>query len=232
MAALTPHQINVQIGYLIAWYKQTRRHIPAGLAPMSGKVGKVKVRMIREYQAVHGLKVTGQLDLHTIHLLTPVDPRLAKAASCLAYQHWAVTQHGRFTYDQIRPVPYRMQLFLLPSGGRRRDCWANATDGFKHAGLNHPDSFSFSSGYGNTDSTLAWAHEHGKIRAIADLRQGDAIIYSHPGHMVTVTGTHASDPGGVLLRVESDGHPGAPEYTTHATELRYHPGPFYGIAID
>lgn len=232
MAALTPHQINVQIGYLIAWYHQTRRPIAKGLAPFSGKVGIVKVRMIKTYQTAHGIKATGMLDAPTRKLLTPVDPRQHKVAATLAYQRWAVGQHNRFTYGQYRPVPYRMQLFLLPADGRLRDCWGNATDGFKHGGFAHPDSMTFISGYGNTDSTLAWAHTHGKIRPIAELRQCDAIIYTNPGHMVTVTGTHHDDPAGVLLRVESDGHQGAPEDTTHAAEVRSHPGPFYGIAID
>lgn len=232
MAALTPHQINLQIGFLVAWFHQTRRPIPKGLAPFSGRVGDIKRRMIRTYQTAHGIPVTGELDTRTIHLLTPVDPRNAKVAAGLAYQRWAVGQHNRFTYDQIREIPYRAQLFLLPRGGRLRDCWGNATDGFKHAGFSHPDSFTFLSGYGNTDSTLEWARTHGKIRPIAELRQCDAIIYSNPGHIVTVTGTHHSDPSGVLLRVESDGHQDAPEDTTHAREVASHPGPFYGIAID
>lgn len=229
---LSKHQVNELVGFLIAWYKQTRRPLPHGLAPFSGEVRSVKRRMITVYQHAHELKVTGEFDTATQVLLIPADPRIAQAAGVLAYQHWAVTQHERFTYDQVRAIPYRAQLFKLPAGGRRRDCWGNATDGFHHAGLNHPDSFTFDSGIGNTSTTLAWAQKHGKIRPISALRQADAIIYSNPGHIVTVTGTHHNDPGGVLLRVESDGHQGAPEYTTHATELRFHPGPFYGIAID
>lgn len=232
MAPLDAHQINVLIGYLVAWYHQTRRPIPKGLAPFSGRVGTVKRAMIRTYQRAHAIPVTGRLDTRTVKLLTPIDPRQGKAAAVLAYQRWAVGQHNRFRYDQIRPIPYRPQLFLLPADGRLRDCWGNATDGLAHAHFAHPDSYSFLSGYGNTDSTLSWAEKHGKIRSIAALRQADLIIYSNPGHVVTVTGTHHSDPAGVLLRVESDGHQGAPEDTTHAAEVRSHPGPFYGIAID
>lgn len=232
--ALTKEQVLHFKALTLAWFHQTRRKVPKGFAAKSPTVGRVFRSMIRTYQTAHGLKRTGEIDTATQHSLTPVDPRDVKAAHSLLYHQWAVEHHNSFVYDQERPSanPPPSDLYGLPRGGRKRDCSLEAKDGAEAGGFTQPDLYSHESGDGNTDSILEWAQKHGKVVPIAKLRQGDLIIYSNPGHAITVVGTHANDPSGVLLREVSDGRPGAPEYTTHARELASHPGPCYGIAVD
>lgn len=226
--ALTHDEVNHLVAFLIAWYKHTRRPIPHGLAPYSGHVGVVKRRMICVYQKANGLRVTGEFDTATQRHLTPPDPRAAKAAKSMAYGAWSVAHHGSFTYAQDRPVhdPSPPDLYSLP---RRRDCSDWLKDAARAGGFNELDGDGMF--YGNTDSILAHARAHGRLRSIAQLRQADAIIFTGPGHAVLVTGPHATDPAGVRW-LASDGHQGAPEYVTLAQEIASHHGPYYGIAVD
>lgn len=233
--ALSKSEVNHLVGYLIAWYHSTRRPVPKGLAPYSGSVGTVKRQMIVVYQKAHKLKVTGEFDTATQRSLIPPDPRVGKVAHGMNYITWAVNHHNSFIYSQNRPGshPPMPELFTIPLGGRYRDCSLFGKDAAKAAGFidANVDTYSHTSGDGNTDSILEHARKIGTLRPISQLRQLDFIIFSNPGHLVVVTGPHATDPQGARW-VASDGHQGAPELVTIEEEIRYHPGPYYGIAIN
>lgn len=230
MPALTKHQVNVLIGFLIAWYKATHRKLPPGLAPYSGEVGPVKRKMILVYQKAIGIDPTGLLDAKTRKMLTPVDPRALHVARTMSYIHWGVTNRREFDYDEQRPIsdPVPEFLYELP---RKRDCSAFSFDALHVGGFAPVTEFAFHSGFGNTDSILAWAEKHDRFRSIEVLRQADLIVYSRPGHVVVVTSPHHANPGGAIWAA-SDGHQGAPVYVTHDEELRSHPGPCHGVAVD
>lgn len=224
--ALTKDEVNHLVAYLVAWYHATRRPVPKGLAPYSGYVGVVKRRMIGVYQKAHGLDVNGTFDTATQKSLTPVDTRAKKAALALAYIKWGTEHHASFTYAQDRPIhnPAPAFLYQLP---RRRDCSGFVMDAAHVGGFNPLTAFAFTSGYGNTDSLL----EHLPRRPIEQLRQADLVVFSNPGHVVMITGPHATNPEGARWAA-SDGHQGAPEYVTLAREIVSHPGPYHGLSVD
>lgn len=232
--ALTKSEVNHLVGYLTAWYHATRRPVPKGLDPYSGTVGTVKRSMIRVYQKAHALPITGEFDTATQKSLAPVDPRKAMVAHGMNYITWATGHHNSFIYSQNRPGdhPPMLKLWELPRGGRYRDCSLFGKDAAKAAGF--PDSavdqYAHSTGWGNTDSILAHANATGKVKPINVLRQMDFVIFTNPGHLVVVTGPHATDPQGSRW-VASDGHQGAPELVTLQQEINSHPGPYYGIAV-
>lgn len=231
--ALPKAYVNELVAALVAWYHETRRPVPKGLAPYSGTVGVVKRRMIRTWQAAHHLPVTGEFDTATQHHLIPPDPRMHKAAATVAYCEWGVQHHSQFHYAQDRPIhsptPPDLYSFVGIPRRRVRDCSAFAKDAVRAGGFQPLDDQGIL--YGNTYTMLDYAKAHGRLRPIASLRQADCIIFSNPGHIVIVTGTHLTNPQGVLW-LTGDGHEGAPNVTTLQAQIDSHPGAYYGIAVD
>lgn len=211
-----------------AWFHQTRRKIPKGYSPHAPTVGVVFRRMIVTYQKAHGLKVDGTLNTQTQKTLDPPDPITVKRAHAVAYCQWGIEHHGSFVYRQDRPAhsPGPGDLWTLPRAGRYRDCSYFAKDSAQAGGFEDPTGFGFNEGYGNSDSMVT----HCKHVPIAALKQGDFIAFESPGHIVVVTGPHATDPAGALW-VASDGHQGAPEMTTLAREESSHSGYVIGLSV-
>ena len=226
--SLTGDQILHYKALIGAWYHATRRPLPKGYSPHAPSVGVVFRRMIVVYQKAHGLKVDGTLNSQTQKTLDPPDPIDVKRAKSVAYCQWGIDHHGSFVYSQNRPVgsPGAGDLWSLPRGGRYRDCSYFAKDACQAAGFEDPSGFGFNEGYGNSDSMVA----HCRHVPISQLKQGDLIAFQSPGHIVIVTGPHATNPAGALW-VASDGHQGAPEMTTLQREMDAHSGYVLGLAV-
>lgn len=230
---LTDAQILHYKALTVAWYHHTRRVVPKGFSPHAPTVGVVFRRMIVVYQKAHKLKVNGTLDTETQASLDPVDPVDVQRSRVVAYCQWGIEHHNRFVYAQDRPIhdPSPPDLYTLPiATGRRRDCSAFAKDACYAGGFPDPSGFSFSSGYGNTDSIVNHAREHGKLLPLASLKQGDLILFETPGHVCIVMGPHATNPTGARW-VASDGHQGAPELVSLEDEMRWHSGYVQGVGV-